>query len=93
MKCPYRGFADCIMQECPSCKYEEVERKVIGGRKLSWMSDDEAIDRGCTWEETRTEYKFVACKLIEAGAQPVPQKKEVINNTTVTRVTIKKSVF
>lgn len=93
MKCPYRGFADCIVQECPSCEYEEVRHTVLEGKKPHWYSDDEAIRRGCLWKETKTEYKFVACKLVESGVQPVPPKKEIINNTSRTNVVIQKSIF
>lgn len=93
MKCPYRNFSNCIVQEFPSCEYVEAQHKILGGRKPHYMSDEDAIKAGCLWEESKTEYKFVACKLIEAGTQPVPQKKEIINNTSITKVSIKKSIF
>lgn len=93
MKCPYRDFAECIVQECPSCVYEQVKRDVLAGRKPHWMSDDEALKGGCLWKETKTEYKFISCKLVENGTQPIPSKKEIINNTMSTRVSIHKSIF
>jgi hypothetical protein len=47
MKCPYRDFQECIVEQCPSCNYEEVKKTVIGDHAPLWMSTDEAIKRGC----------------------------------------------
>ena len=93
MKCPYRDFQECIIEQCPSCNYEEVKKTVIGGHAPLWMSTDEAIKRGCQWRETVTSYKFVSCKLIDDGVQPIPATKQVINNTTETNVVVRKSIF
>lgn len=93
MKCPYRNFEECIIEQCPSCNYKENKKKVTAGRKPSCMSDDEAFKAGCLWEETKTTYEFVSCKLIENAVQPIPAKKEITNNNTRTSVVIKKSIF
>lgn len=57
------------------------------------MSHEKAIESGCIWEESKTEYQFVSCKLVEGGIQPMPPKKEVINNISTSRVVINKSIF
>ena len=93
MKCPYRDFKECIVEECPSCNYKEAKISVVTGRCPSWMSKKEAIERGMVWEEIRTVYHFVSCKLIDSGVQPVPATKQTINNTTQTNVVVRKSVF
>jgi hypothetical protein len=93
MKCPYREFQDCVVEQCPSCNYEEIKETVISGRAPYWMSDEEAISRGNKWRETVKTYKFISCKLIDNGVQPIPATKQVINNTTKTNVSIKKSIF
>ena len=93
MKCPYREFKECIVEECPSCNYKEAKICVTNGRCPSWMSKDEAIKSGMVWEEIRTVYHFVSCKLIDSGVQPAPQTKQVINNNTSTNVVVRKSIF
>ena len=93
MKCPYRDFQECIIEQCPSCNYEEVKKTIIAGHAPPWMSTYEAIKRGCQWPETKTSYKFVSCKLIDNSVQPVPTTKQVINNTTATNVVVQKSIF
>ena len=93
MKCPYREFQDCIVEQCPSCNYEEIKETVISGRAPSWMSDEEAISRGNKWRDTVKTYKFISCKLIDNGVQPVPATKQVINNTTRNSTVIRKSIF
>ena len=91
VKCPYNGFKDCIVQECPSCNYEEQKRTRIAGRYTGSLK--EALERGAAWEEKYVEYKFISCKLADGGVQPVPQKTETINNTQKTNVVIHKSIF
>lgn len=95
MRCPYRDFNQCIVQECPSCNYKEVTHNVIEGRFPGRMSTEEAVNRGYAWETTRTKYEFVSCKLIENNVQPVPAKKEVINttNNNKTSVLMHRSIF
>lgn len=96
MKCPYREFRECIVEQCPSCNYKEAEICTTNGRCPNGMSKDEAIRRGMVWEETRTVYQFVSCKLIDKGVQPAPPIKQienVINNNTKTNVVIRKSIF
>lgn len=93
MKCPYREFQDCIVEKCPSCNYEVIEKTMISGRAPYWMSDEEAIKRGNKWRETIKSYEFVSCSLINSGAAPVPAVKQTVNNTTQTNVIVRKSVF
>lgn len=93
MKCPYRDFQECIVEQCPSCNYEEVKKTIIAGHAPLWMSADEAIKRGCQWKETKTSYKFVSCKLIDNSVQPVSATNQVVNNITQTNVVVRKSVF
>ena len=93
MKCPYRDFQECIVEQCPSCNYEENKQVVIEGRAPTWMSTEEAIKRGCQWERTVKTYKFVSCKLVDNNVQPIPATKQTINNTTRTAVVVKKSIF
>ena len=95
MRCPYRDFNACIIQECPSCNYKEVKHNVIEGRIPGRMSAQEAVEKGYAWDVTRTKYEFVSCKLVESNVQPVPAKKEVINNTTNNQmgVLIHRSIF
>ena len=91
MRCPYNGFKECIVQECPSCNYEALENTRIVGRHTGSLQ--EALKRGAAWEEKYVEYKFISCKLADGGVQPVPPKTETINNTQKTNVVIHKSIF
>lgn len=93
MKCPYRNFEECLVEKCPSCNYEEVKQGVIAGRYPAYMSTQTAIEKGMAWKETKTSYKFVSCKLVDNAVRPIPPKKEIINNTTMTSVVVKKSIF
>ena len=93
MKCPYRDFQECIVEQCPSCNYETTEETVIKGRAPTWMSYENAIDQGYQWVETVRSYKFMSCKLVEHNVQPVPATKQTINNTTHTAVAVRKSIF
>ena len=93
MKCPYGNFEDCIVEECPSCVYEEVKTQTINGRYPSYMSLERALKEGYAWEDTKISYKFISCKLVDNNVQPIPPKKEVINNTQKTNVVIHKSIF
>lgn len=93
MKCPYRDFKECIVEQCPSCNYEEIKENHIAGRYPSYMSQENAIKNGMAWEEVRTIRKFVSCKLIDGNVQPVPTKKDIINNTSTTKIVINKSIF
>ena len=93
MKCPYRDFQECIVEQCPSCNYEEVKETIITGHAPMWMSLDEALKRYLKWEETKTSYKFVSCKLIDDSVQPVPATKQVVNNTSQTNVVVRNSLF
>lgn len=93
MKCPYKNFEECIIEKCPSCVFEEVKRERIAGRFPAYMTTETAIEKGMAWVETETSYKFVSCKLVENNVQPVPPKKEIINNTQKTSVVIHKSIF
>ena len=91
VKCPYNSFKECIVQECPSCNYEEQKHTRIVGRYTGSLQ--EALKRGAAWEEKYVEYKFISCKLADGGVQPVPPKTETINNTQKTNVVIHKSIF
>lgn len=93
MKCPYREFQECIVEQCPSCNYEDVKRTVIHGKAPYWMDEKEAIKNGYKWEETINTYMFISCKLIDNGVQPVPAAKQIVNNTTKTNISIRKSIF
>ena len=93
MKCPYRNFEECLIEKCPSCNYEEVKQEVIAGRYPAYMSTQTAIENGMAWKETQTSYKFVSCKLVDNAVQPIPPKKEIVNNTTRTSILVKKSIF
>ena len=91
MKCPYREFAECIVEQCPSCNYETIETTCIEGRFPIHLSTKQAIEEGYAWEEKKKTYKFVSCKLVESGVQPIPAQK--INNTQKTSIVVKKSIF
>ena len=93
MKCPYRNFEECIVEQCPSCNYEEVKKEVVCGRYPSYMSIETALEKGNAWKETETTYKFLSCKLVENSVQPIPPKKEVVNNTQKTVVSVRRSIF
>ena len=93
MKCPYRNFEDCIVEKCPSCVYEEIKTETIGGRYPTNMSLERALEEGYAWKDTKTSYKFISCKLVDNNVQPIPPKKEVINNTQKTSVVIRRSIF
>lgn len=93
MKCPYNDFKDCIVEKCPSCNYEIIKQRVTHGKCPRCMSIDEAFQNGFIWDEVKTEYKFISCKLIESNIQPVPSNKQVINNNTKTSVLVRKSIF
>lgn len=93
MKCPYRNFEDCLVEKCPSCVYEVVKTSTIEGVHPAYMSTEDAIKKGYAWESIKTSYKFVSCKLVDNNVQPIPPKKEVINNNQKTSVVIRKSIF
>lgn len=93
MKCPYRNFEDCIVEKCPSCNYKENKVEVIAGRYPEYMDTETAIKQGRAWKNTKTTYEFVSCKLVESGSQPIPPKKEIINNTAETNIIVRKSIF
>ncbi len=93
MKCPYRNFEECLVEKCPSCNFKENKEKVIEGRYPAYMDVQTAIREGYAWKGTKTTYEFVSCKLVESAVQPVPPKKEIINNTTRTSVMVKHSIF
>ena len=93
MKCPYRNFKDCIVEECPACNYETIESTTIEGRYPLWMDVSEALKRGSAWEEKKTEYRFISCNLVNNSVQPIPENKQIINNNTETRVLVKQSIF
>ena len=93
MKCPYRNFQDCMVEKCPACNYATIKETVIAGHYPHYMSVDRAIKQGCAWEETKTKYRFISCKLADNCVQPVPSNKQIINNTTQTNVSVKRSIF
>lgn len=72
---------------------KKIKKEVIEGRYPAYMDTQTAIERGMAWKETKTTYEFVSCKLVENAVQPIPVKKEVINNNTRTSVVVKKSIF
>ena len=82
MKCPYKNFEECLVEKCPSCTYEEVKETVMAGRRPYHMSEEEAIECGSRWEQTKTIYKFKSCSLASANVQPVLRDETIINNTT-----------
>lgn len=93
MKCPYREFQECIVEQCPSCNYIEEKNEVIDGACPVYMSLETAIEKGYAWRSIKTTYKFVSCKLVDGGVQPIPAQKQVVNNTQKTNVVIRKSIF
>lgn len=93
MKCPYRNFEYCVIEKCPACNYEVVETVKVEGRYPHYMSEEDAIERGCAWKTTEISYKFISCKLADGGVQPVLRNNNVYNNTTKTSVTVNKSIF
>ena len=93
MKCPYNNFEDCILEKCPACNYEVVEKTVIRGRYPSWMGLNEALERGCAWEEKEKTYKFVSCKLAEDSVQPVLRDEHVVNNNLEIDMLMNHSIF
>ena len=82
MLCPYREFKECLVEQCPSCNYETVTKKVMAGRKPPYMSDEEAMRIGCIWENTKTTYKFVSCKLVDNNV-PLPDVNKQVVNTSM----------
>ena len=93
MKCPYRNFEECIVEQCPSCVYETLDTEIVEGRYPARMSLETALREGYAWKSIKTTHKFISCKLVDTGVQPIPPKKEVINNTQKTSVVIRKSIF
>lgn len=93
MKCPYKNFEECMVEQCPSCVYEEIKEEKVAGRYPLYMSLETALSKGYAWKETKTSYKFVSCKLVEGNVQPIPPKKEIINNTQKTSVIVHRSIF
>ena len=91
VKCPYNGFKECIVQECPSCNYEEQKRTRIVGRYTGSLK--EALERGAAWEENCTEYRFISCKLVESGVQPVQPEVHNINTSCRTNVVIRNRII
>lgn len=93
MKCPYRDFKECIIEQCPSCNYEVIKEDDYEGFVPYGKTMEEAIELSYLYKVTKTTYKFTSCKLIDNCVQPVPSNKQVVNNMTKTNVSIRKSVF
>ena len=91
MKCPYRNFQECIVEQCPSCNYTEEKKKIIKGIHPAYMSIETAIEKGYSYESIETTYKFVSCKLVDGGVQPIPAQE--IHNTQKTNVVVRNSIF
>ena len=93
MLCPYREFKECLVEQCPSCVYDTVKTTVTAGRKPYYMGDIEARKIGCIWDNIKTTYKFVSCKLIDNNV-PLPDvNKQVVNNSTKTNVSVVKGII
>lgn len=94
MKCPYREFAECLVEQCPSCNYEVVKTEVIAGRYPHYMDIETAIKNGNAWKETKVNYKFISCNLASNNV-PLPSvNKQIVNNNMETNVAvIKRSIF
>lgn len=95
MKCPYNNFQECIIEQCPACKYETIKNTTIEGRKPNYMDTEEAIKQGYQWEETKITYKFISCQLVNNSVQPVLKNDTIINNKVENRtnVMIRKNIF
>ena len=93
MKCPYKNFEDCIIENCPSCNYELVKTSYVEGKYPNYMSSEEAITKGYAQESTKNSYKFISCKLIDGNVQPVLRDNNIVNNTNKTSINIRKSIF
>ena len=93
MKCPYREFQECVVQECPSCNYEIEKYEVTEGKFPTWMPDDEAIKQGYAWKAKKTRYIFKGCKLVDNNVQPIPKAETHIHNKTENNVAISHSIF
>lgn len=93
MKCPYRDFQDCLVQECPSCEYGIEEYEEVQGRAPVWMDTDTAIDKGYQWKANKKKYVFKSCKLVSANVQPIPKAETHIYNKTETKVAVSHSIF
>lgn len=95
MKCPYNDFKECIVQECPSCNYTVFMGTVTEGRYPTWMSSEDAIEKGMAWEVNCFRYEFVSCMLIDNNVSPIPkQVVEVTNiNNNKTNVMVRKSIL
>ena len=88
MQCPYNNFKGCIVEKCPACNYEVEKVEIIEGRHPPDMSLQKAIERGIAWVSTKNAYRFISCKLVENNVQPVPQRKEIVNNHNSTRIAV-----
>ena len=93
MKCPYKNFEECIVEQCPSCNYEVVKTTEIDGRYPYYMSGSEAVKQGYAWESNKTSYKFISCRLIDGNVQPVLRDNNIVNNVNKTSINVRKSVF
>lgn len=91
MRCPYNSFKECIVQECPSCNYEEHKHTRIVGRYTGSLQ--QALERGAAWEETYTEYKFISCKLVEQGVQPVQPEVHNINTSFRPNIVVRNRII
>ena len=92
MKCPYREFQECIVEQCPACNYKEVYKEGTIGKYPAYMTREKALEEGYIRKDIKLVYEFVSCKLIDDRVQPVPAKKEVVNNNH-TKVVVKQSLF
>ena len=94
MRCPYKNFEPCLLEECPACEYEVEIKETFEGRKHPNMSVDEAIRQNLMYVKKTNFYKFKNCKLVENSVR-LPDKRidnTKINNTKQT-VTVKSSIF
>ena len=64
MKCPYRNFEECIVEQCPSCNYEEVKEEVIRGKYPMYWSREKAIEEGDNLINKRIKEVSITNKLI-----------------------------
>lgn len=91
MKCPYRDFKECIVQECPACEYETKETVEYEGKAPYGMHYDEAVEKGYMWTRTKRKYIFKSCGLITKGVRPVLKPDTHIHNKT--DVSVHHSIF
>lgn len=91
MKCPYREFEDCLIQECPSCDYEVEEIEHI--EHYYKNPANYRLYRESEYKRIEKKYIFKSCSLVKNNVQPIPKAETHIDARTSSKTLVHSSIF